>query len=126
MPPLPLQNAQHFFIGNGLFQINGRYNHGDDRKGGSYDRGIDGGSHGQSEDVDSLIEHQCKREAKNIFNISRWSTCSRLQKSESSQKQAAAPTMRKVVTDKAENSTNADLPMGAISPHRILAVRAKK
>ena len=41
-----------------------------------------------------------------------------------SQKQAAAPTMRNVVTDKAENSISADLPMGAISPHKILAVRA--
>ena len=33
-------------------------------------------------------------------------------------------TMRNVVTDKAENSISADLPMGAISPHKILAVRA--
>ena len=60
------------------------------------------------------------REAKNIFNMSRCSTCSRLQNSESSQQQAAAPTIRKVVTDNAENSVNADLPIGDITPHNCL------
>ena len=62
----------------------------------------------------------------NIFSMSRWSTCSRLQNKERSQKQAAAPTMRNVVTDNAENSAKADLPIGAISPHKIFAVRANR
>ena len=70
------------------------------------------------------LNTSAKSEAKKIFSISRWSTCSCLQNADSSQKQAAAPTMRNVVTDKAENSISADLPMGAISPHKILAVRA--
>lgn len=48
--------------------------------------------------------------------MSRCPTCSCLQKAESIQKAAAAPTMRKVVTESAENSANADLPMGDISP----------
>lgn len=56
--------------------------------------------------------------------MSRCPTCSCLQKAESIQKAAAAPTMRKVVTESAENSANADLPMGDISPHIMLAVNA--
>ena len=47
-------------------------------------------------------------------------------KRETIQKAAAAPTIRKVVTDNAENSCNADLPMGAINPHMIFAVSASK
>ena len=54
------KNAQYFFIRNGLFQINGSYNHGYDRKSGGYDRGINRGSHRQSENIDSLIEYQCE------------------------------------------------------------------
>ncbi len=34
--------------------------------------------------------------------------------------------MRNVVTDNAENSTKADLPIGAIKPHKIFAVRANR
>lgn len=34
--------------------------------------------------------------------------------------------MRNVVTDNAENSAKADLPIGTISPHKIFAVRANR
>ena len=63
-----------------------------------------------------------KRDAKKSIIKSCGFTSSCLMKREAIQKQSAPPTMRKVASDKAVTSVlMMSFPMGAISPHAILA-----
>ena len=54
----PYKDAQHFLVGDRLFQIDCSHYHGDDGQCGCNDGGVYGRSHGESEDIDTLIEYQ--------------------------------------------------------------------
>ena len=56
----PYKDAQHFLVGDRFFQIDCSHYHGDDRQRGCNDGGVYGRSHGESEDIDTLIEYQCE------------------------------------------------------------------
>ena len=58
------KDTEHLFIGNGFFQVDGRYDHSDDGQSGSHNRSIYRRSQRQAENKHSLIEYQSEERSK--------------------------------------------------------------
>ena len=123
----PYKDAQHFLVGDRLFQIDCSHYHGDDGQRGCNDGGVYGRSHGESEDIDTLIEYQreeCGEEYLQHVPVGPPARVCRTRRGARSRRLRLPCGMWLLTTRK--TTAKADLPIGAISPHKIFAVRANR